>query len=151
MHSDLTYKVRQLRAVNHNVMITAVTVLVAALFTTALLPTLLVQYVYAGQQLFETPPLLEFIPLASFVIGMGYFIYAIVSNMLRAKRASYLDKKIELEGGNEYHHHNMDEVDSLAEALVSKKAKPAAKAKAATKKTAAKSSAKTTRRRTAKK
>lgn len=78
MHTDLSFKVSRLRAKNQNTMITAITVLVAALFTIALLPSLLIQYVYAGQQLFKQPALLEYIPVVSFVAGMGYFLFAVV-------------------------------------------------------------------------
>jgi hypothetical protein len=137
MHTDLTFKIMQLRAKNQNVMLTAVTVLIAALFITALLPSLLIQYVYAGQQLFKQPVVLEYIPMISFAIGVGYFLVAIIGNIFRAKRIKYLENQVSTEGCCGSCCDDDDEVlvelESLAEALAEKKAP--AKKKAAVKKT----------------
>ncbi|MBU0576739.1 hypothetical protein KJ707_03085 [Patescibacteria group bacterium] len=139
MYSDLAFQVSQLRARSQNVMLTAVTVIVAALFVAALLPSLLVQYVYAGQQLFTEPLLLKFIPLVSFVIGIAYFIYAVIGNLLRAKRANYLEKQMELEDCCCCDYCDEDdevlsEIESLTESLVKENKKTPAKASAAKRK-----------------
>lgn len=139
MYSDLSFKVSQLRAKNQNAMLTTIAVLIAALFVTALLPSLLVQYVYAGQQLFKQPLLLEYIPVVSFVLGVGSFLVAVVGNLLRAKRIKFLESQIEVEGCScccEDDDEVLAELETLAEALVKEK-KPA-KRKAASKKKAKK-------------
>lgn len=140
MYSDLTFKVSQLRTKNQNVMLTAVTVIVAALFVAALLPSLLVQYVYAGQQLFAQPLLLQYIPLVSFAIGIGYFLFAVLGNLLRAKRANYLEKQIELEGCCccDEDDDVLAEIEALAETLVKEEKKAPAKRKTVAKKKQAK-------------
>lgn len=135
MYNDLSFKVSQLRAKNQEAMMASIAVLIAALFVTAILPSLLIQYIYAGQQLFEQPALLEYIPVVSFVIGIGSFIIAAVGNTLRSKRIKYLEKQIEVEGfsccGNN-DEEMLVELESLADALAEEK-KPAQK-KAAPKK-----------------
>jgi hypothetical protein len=139
MYTDLSFKVSQLRAKNQNAMLTAVAVLIAALFVTALLPSLLIQYVYAGQQLFKQPVLLEYIPVISFVLGLGSFLVAAVGNTLRSKRIKFLENQLETEGCAccEDDDEVLAELESLAEALVAEKKKPAKK-KAAPKKKPAK-------------
>lgn len=135
MYNDLSFKVSQLRAKNQEAMMASIAVLIAALFVTAILPSLLIQYIYAGQQLFEQPALLEYIPVVSFVIGIGSFIIAAVGNTLRSKRIKYLEKQIEVEGfsccGNN-DEEMLVELESLADALAEEK-KPTQK-KAAPKK-----------------
>ncbi len=134
MYTDLSFKVTQLRAKNQNAMLTAVTTMVAALFVTAILPSLLVQYVYAGQQLFTQPMLLEYIPVVSFGVGVTTFLVAVVGNIFRAKRIKFLEKQIEVEGCcycNE-DEEVLAELETLAEALV--KEEKATKKKAPTKK-----------------
>ena len=135
MYTDLSFKVSQLRAKNQNAMLTAATVLIAALFITALLPSLLIQYIYAGQQLFKQPVLLEYIPIVSFVVGVGCFLVAIIGNLFRAKRIKFLENQIEAEGcyGDEDDDGVLEELESLAEALVKEK-KASPKKKTTTKK-----------------
>lgn len=140
MYSDLAFKVSQLRAKNQNIMLTAVTVIVAALFVAALLPSLLVQYIYAGQQLFAQPLLLQYIPLVCFSVGIAYFLFAIVGNLFRAKRANYLEKQMELEDCCCFDEEDeiLDEIETLTETLVKEKKKAPAKKRPAKKKIAAK-------------
>jgi hypothetical protein len=135
MHSPNKRKIKQLNNTNQTVMLTSIAVLLASLISTAILPTLLIRYMYAGQQLFEQPALLEYIPVVSFVIGMGYFVYAVVSNLMRSMHIANLEKQMELdsmscgddccgdcgpEGHHGHDHHSMGDVDSLAEALMKK-------------------------------
>lgn len=154
MYSDLTFKVSQLRSKNQIAMTTAVAVMVAALFITALLPSLMVRYYYAGQQLLQEPVLLQYIPLVSFIIGVGYFLFALVTNLLRAKRANYLENQISKENccGDSHakccsnHDHDsademIEEMESLSDSL-SKRVAP---------KKTSRSASKTSTRKTAKK
>lgn len=125
MSNDLTLKVNLLRSKNQNVMLTALTVLVAALFVSALLPSLLVRYLYAGQQLMAQPPLLEYVPVVSFAIGIGYFLIAAIGNSLRCKRIKYLLKEMNFDdccccGSSDKK--MLDELKGLSESLVKKSA-----------------------------
>jgi len=149
MYTDLSFKVSQLRAKNQNAMLTAVAVLIAALFVTALLPSLLIQYVYAGQQLFKQPVLLEYIPVVSFVVGVGSFLVAAVGNVLRCKRIKFLENQLETESCTccEDDDEVLAELESLAETLIAekktvKKKKAAPKKKPAKKKTSTKAKSK---------
>lgn len=146
MHTPTKRKMKQLYRKSSVVMTTSIAVLLASLIAIAILPTLLIRYLYAGQQLFEQPMLLEYIPVVSFVIGMGYFLYAVVSNFMRSQQISRLEKQLEMDGDSCYcgddcncghdHGHNHDqamrEVDSLAEALMKKKS-PVRKSKSSKK------------------
>lgn len=130
MHTYLSFKISQLRAKNQNAMLTATTVMIAALFTMLLLPRLLVQYVYAGQQLFDPPLLLKHIQLIIFVVGIGPFLVAIVGNALRCKRIKFLEAQLETDDCLDCNHCCDDdkealvELEELAESLVEgKKAK----------------------------
>ena len=71
-----------LRMSNIYMMLVSLTLFVAALFVTAILPSLLLRYVYAGQQLLAEPKALEYIPLVSFAIATLYFIYALIATTL---------------------------------------------------------------------
>lgn len=59
---------------------------VASLFVTALLPSLLIKYFYANAQLFEQPKLLEYIPVATFVISGAYIVFVIFGNVTRGAK-----------------------------------------------------------------
>ncbi len=88
------FQISQLRAKNMQRTLESLLVLILAIFVSALLPSLLVRYVYAGQQLFEEPQALQYIPLVSFVIGIGYFIYTVVTNMMREMKATRLERQM---------------------------------------------------------
>ncbi len=139
MHTDLSFKISQLRVKNQNAMMTTVAVLIAALFVTALLPSLLIQYVYAGQQLFKQPVLLQYIPVVSFVVGVGSFLIAVIGNLLRAKRIKFLENQLETENCTccEDDNQVLAELESLAKTLTAEK-KPVRKKKAVAKKKPAK-------------
>ncbi|MDA1079307.1 MAG: hypothetical protein O2840_01295 [bacterium] len=59
---------------------------VASLFVTALLPSLLIKYFYANAQLFEQPKLLEYIPVATFAISAVYIVFVIFGNIVRGSK-----------------------------------------------------------------
>jgi flagellar biosynthesis protein FliQ len=93
-HSSLEFQVEQLRARNLQRTLESLLVFILAIFVSALLPSLLVRYLYAGQQLFEEPQLLQYIPVVSFVIGVAYFIYAVVTNLMREMKATRLERQM---------------------------------------------------------
>lgn len=145
MHSTLSFKIQQLRMKNQTAMVSSIALIVFALFVSAILPSLLVRYVYAEQQLFEQPALLEYIPVASFLLGVGYFIYAVIANFMREKRAKYLEMEMEMMGdgadccGNHDHGSSMNDVAAMAEAMTKAPVKKvAAKKRASAKKTSKK-------------
>lgn len=90
----LQFRISQLRVKNQQVVIEGIMVLIAALFVSALLPSLMVRYVYASQNLTAEPALLGAIPTAAFVIGMLYFFYSMVMVMMREKKAMLLEKEM---------------------------------------------------------
>lgn len=92
-HSSLHFQVQQLRAVNLQRTIESLVVFILGLFVSALLPSILIRYVYANQQLFEQPPLLDYIPLVSFVVAIGYFIYTVLTNLMREAQAKRLERQ----------------------------------------------------------
>jgi len=94
MSTSTEFRIEQLRTRSVQKTLESLLVLVAALFVSALLPSLLVRYLYADQQLFEQPPALEIIPVIAFVIGISYFIYAAIGNILREMEAQRLEKTL---------------------------------------------------------
>lgn len=125
----IQFQVAQLRQKNQTKALESVAVFLLALFVTAILPSLLIQYVYAGQQLFEQPPLLELIPVVSFVIAVGFFIYAAVTNMMREVKAARLEKEL-LGSVSSTGTRSTGELKSAMAKVEQKVAKPATKAKA---------------------
>lgn len=94
MSSVKKFELKRLESQSQLVMVEALAVMVFALFATAYLPQLLFQYVYANQALTAEPKLLSYIPVASFVIGALYFVYAAIGNFLRRSKISKLSKEI---------------------------------------------------------
>jgi len=92
-HSSLHFQVQQLRAMSLQRLIESLLVLLLALFISALLPSILIRYLYANQQLFEQPPLLDYIPLVAFVVGVGYFLFVAVTNLMREAKARGLERQ----------------------------------------------------------
>lgn len=87
-------EIQNLRLKSIGKTIEAVLVLITALFVSALLPGLLIRYVYATQQLFEQPKPLEYIPVGAFVIGIFYFLLAMGGNIRRERRVARLEQEI---------------------------------------------------------
>ncbi len=93
--NTLQFRISQLRVRNQQVVIESILVLVAALFVSALLPSLLVRYVYATQNLTAEPALLGAIPTAAFALGILYFLYAMGMVLIRERKAKLLEKEME--------------------------------------------------------
>lgn len=94
MHHTTEFQISQLRFKSLLMMVESLAVFVAALFVSALLPSLLFRYLYANQQLVEQPKALELIPVVAFVIGVGYFIAAAVTSVTREMQVMKLQKDL---------------------------------------------------------
>lgn len=94
-HSSLKFKIKGLRQDRLSTTADTIAVILVSLFVSALLPSLLVRYVYANQQLFEQPKALEIIPVVAFIISIGFAVYALVTNVLRSIKIAALTKELE--------------------------------------------------------
>jgi hypothetical protein len=145
--SKLQFQIDQLRQDKNIAATESIAVMVFSLFVSAFLPQLLVRYVYADQALMEAPALLEYIPVAAFTVGALFFLYAVVSNIMRMIRINQLQAELMALPDDEYgcncdhdhDHENWEELDELdrmvEEAMAESKA---TKSAAASKKTATK-------------
>jgi hypothetical protein len=83
MHSSLQFQIEQLRHDKIVYALESIAVLVFSFFMAVFLPQLLVRYLYADQQLFQEPMLLQYIPVVAFAVGTGFFVFAAVGNIMR--------------------------------------------------------------------
>lgn len=90
-HSVTQFQVEQLRLKNIWKEMEFIAVTLMIIFVNALLPQLLLQYVYANAELFETPQALQIIPVVSFVVGVLMFVYVGVGNLRREAQARRLE------------------------------------------------------------
>lgn len=88
------FQAQSLRAQNIAKAVESIAVFVFALFMASVLPQLLFKYYYANMDLTEQPKLLEYIPVAAFVVGVGYFVYAMAGNWLRDAKAKKLEMQM---------------------------------------------------------
>lgn len=97
MHSadQLRFKISQLRQDKVLYAVESIAVFVFALFTSAFLPNLLLRYAYDQTTLTEVPPLLEYIPVAAFLVGVGYFLFVVFTNMGRLSKIKKLEKELD--------------------------------------------------------
>lgn len=97
MHSadQLRFKISQLRQDKQLFAIESIAVFVFALFTSAFLPNLLLRYFYDQATLTEVPPVLEYIPVAAFVVGVGFFLFVLFTNMGRLNKIKKLEKELD--------------------------------------------------------
>jgi len=124
------FEVQYLMMRNIKEMITSLLMFVAALFVTIIAPSLLLRYLYAGQQLLEEPKLLEYIPLLSAIIASLYFIYAIVGCLIRSNKIKHLmsqvDMMSDLDVDAQLNEAEIAELESIVDEAIAKK-KPTAK------------------------
>ncbi len=92
---QLRFKIQQLRQDKIIFAIESIAVIVFALFVSAFLPNLLLRYFYAKQNLTEVPPSIEYIPVVAFVVGVGYFLFAMVTNLGRWDQVKRLEKQLD--------------------------------------------------------
>ena len=92
--SKLQYEANALRMEKMIFGIETIAVYIAALFTSALLPSLLFQYVYKNANPFEQPAVIQYIPVAAFIIATAYFVYATVMIIGKANKVKQLEKEM---------------------------------------------------------
>lgn len=90
------FKAADLRRKSMVATVEAILVSFFALMSVAILPSLLLRYLYADQQLFEQPALLEYIPVAAFVISLAYFVAALWGNKRREKQIKQMIVDMEM-------------------------------------------------------
>jgi hypothetical protein len=176
--TNIQFQIDQLRKDKMIVVIEAIAIQVFALFVSAYLPQILLRYYYAGQQLFEEPALLTYIPVVSFGIGTAFVVYALVSNFMRWRKIKSLEEEMMFLGDSccggdcgsetDTNWDELDELDRIVEEAIAeskaeakkavsktkkatKKAKPAAKTTATKKKKATSKTSKAKKKATSKK
>lgn len=152
-HHSVQFQIDQLRQDKIILAIESIAVMVFALFVSAFLPQLLIRYVYANQQLFEQPALLEYIPLVAFFVGTVYFIYATVMMVMKAVKINKLQAEMTFMvddcscGGDcgcghaDDNWEELDELDKMVEEAMAESKNMAAAKKPASKTKKAKKSA----------
>ncbi len=141
-NSNLYLKIESLRHENLYKSVEAILVIVAMLFVTALLPSLIFQFFFADAALLEQPKVLEYLPAITFGIGMLYALYVFFGNLARSGQIRRMEKELETMdccGGL----CSENELDAL-EKTIAEAAMTAAEKKSS-KKTAKKTSKKTSR------
>lgn len=98
MMSHTHIKIADLRQQSVQKVLESILGLVAALYTTLILPQLLLRYVYADQQLTAEPRTLELIPVVTFGLAIAYMLYAAISNISRSKEIKKLLAQAEQSG-----------------------------------------------------
>ncbi|NCN87418.1 MAG: hypothetical protein GW941_00830 [Candidatus Pacebacteria bacterium] len=96
MKSPIQFKISELRQRSMLRTTEAILVVFAAIIAIAVLPSLLLRYLYDPTQLLEQPKLLEYIPVVSIVIATFYFVRALLGNMKREKEVSSLMTEMEM-------------------------------------------------------
>ncbi len=151
------FKIQQLRTKNLTAAVESVAVILGAVISNMLIPQLLIKYVYDPTVLTEAPVIFEYLPLITYGIGLGYFLYAMISNFMRNRKLRVLEQELYLTGGSCCNNGSCcsDEEEEISdeelkelERIVDEALKPAKTTKKATKKSSAK---KATKKKTAKK
>lgn len=94
--SPIHFKISELRQRSMLRTTEAIMVIFAAIIAIAILPTLLLRYLYDPTQLLEQPKLLEYIPVVSVVIAAFYFLRALLGNMKRENEIKSLMMELEV-------------------------------------------------------
>lgn len=99
--SYVQFQIQNLRATNTQRVMESIMVTFIATLTMIVLPQLLMQYVYANAQLLEVPKTVEYTPVACYLIALAYIIYAVVTNMGRAKKIKQLEQDLAFSAGSD--------------------------------------------------
>lgn len=97
MHAHhLEFKIDQLKKDKMILALESIAIFILALFVTVFLPQLLFQFYYAGQDLTAEPQLVKYIPAASFVVAILYFVYATVLMVGKKMKIMQLEKELSM-------------------------------------------------------
>lgn len=98
MHSakQLRFKISQLRQDKVIYTTESIAVFIFSLLLATFLPNLLMQYVFTDPNFTQLPAVFEYSSVAAFVIGMGYFFYAMYGNMQRLAQIKKLEKELDV-------------------------------------------------------
>ncbi|MCA9369493.1 MAG: hypothetical protein H6773_01280 [Pseudomonadales bacterium] len=157
-----TSELADLRMQNLTRAVQSIMLFAAAIFANAFLPQLIITYMYTQEELLtltEQPMILEVLPVVTFAIAAGYFVYTVFANMMNNKNAKVLKQELALGGGCCDGNCSCGEEDlsdaelKELEAIVEEALKPAKKSKSASaaKKPAKKKTAKKPAKKSAKK
>ena len=142
----LEFQIDQLKKDKMILALESIGMFLFSFFLTVYLPQLLFQFLFANQQLTEEPPVMKYIPVASFVIAVGYFFYATAMVMMKAMKVKQLSKELSMmpmddccggECGCDHDHHDEHHSSWLNEEEEETVSKPAKSVKKATKKKSA--------------
>lgn len=90
----LQFEIAQLRQQKLLIATEAIAVTLLAVVVAVFLPTLMYQYVYAGQQLTAEPEVVKMIPVLSFTAAILFFVYATITNFSRMTRIKRLEREL---------------------------------------------------------
>lgn len=86
------FQIQYLRQKNIQALMESLVIMVGALFIAVLLPQVLVRFLYANQQLYAEPLLLQLIPAIALVVGVLQLLITFVGNFMRSRRLVKLEK-----------------------------------------------------------
>lgn len=144
MPSSTQFKIQDLRALNQQKLLEAIMVLFVAIFITALLPSILLEYFYANQVLTEAPPLLKYLPVVCFGFGILYILYVVMGNWNRSKQIAEMEKSMMMSDSSVSANDDeeLKELEALVDQAIADQSKKPRNAKAAKKGTSKKKSQK---------
>lgn len=94
------FTINQLRMTNIQKLLEGLVVLLGAIFVSALLPSLLFQFIYANQALTQNPAIIEYMPAVVFGFGILYLLYIVAGITLRGKQIVRLEQELLLSAGD---------------------------------------------------
>lgn len=126
MYSTLQFKIDQLRKDKMILAIESIAVFIFSLFVSIFLPQLIYTYFYADQQLLAEPKVLTYIPVISFIIGVGYFLYMLVMNITKATQVKRLEAELSALSEDTLNDDDLQEVQKIVDEIVAEE-RPARK------------------------
>lgn len=94
------FKIQQLRTKNLTAAVESIAMVTGAVVANMLAPQLLLKYVYTDTSaMLEAPAIFTYFPLVTYTIALAYFIYAMVGNFMRNRKAAVLEQELLLTGG----------------------------------------------------
>ena len=89
-------KIENLRSKSLFSSMNAISVFIGAVIANMIAPQLLLKYVYDANTLTEAPPIFEYLPLVTYSLAMVYFVFAVVTNYMRERKISLLEKELSI-------------------------------------------------------